>query len=63
MSKLTWDKIGERLYETGTKKGVSISSLKGQTRSYPISERCALERFDRCNRKPIGSRGNGYICR
>lgn len=28
MSKLTWDKIGERLYETGTKKGVLYPASK-----------------------------------
>ena len=28
MSKLTWDKIGERLYETGTKKAFYIQPQK-----------------------------------
>ena len=30
MSKLTWDKIGERLYETGTKKGVLYPASKDE---------------------------------
>ena len=32
MSKLIWDKTGERLYETGTKKGVIYPQVKG---AYP----------------------------
>lgn len=30
MSRLTWDKIGERLYETGTKKGVLYPASKDE---------------------------------
>ena len=42
--RLSWDKAGERLYETGVDRGVFYPFTTGRK----IRKRCSLERFDRC---------------
>ena len=42
MSKLVWDVVGERLYETGVSKGVLYPQVSG-------SKGCCMEWINQCN--------------